>query len=280
MDQYQIEIIQNSFFKLFDVQEEAGKLLFNHLFELDPSTKDMFSTSAEDQGRKLMSAMASIIGDLENFKNLKPMLTQLAIRHQGYGVQDHHYDAFGAAMLWAFEQVLGDEFGLDEKQAWSMAFDQVANVMIEATAGSGGASDNPWGDPAPGTDEDIITEEEAGYAVSEDNFAFTPEDLTGDHDNAAPSVDLSADIAELEEEINRVGDVAAQIGAIAKQTNLLALNATIEAARAGDVGRGFAVVAGEVKNLSGQTAQATEQITEVVRSLRARVAEVQQKMGG
>lgn len=57
-----------------------------------------------------------------------------------------------------------------------------------------------------------------------------------------------------------IGKVAALIERITKQTNLLALNATIEAARAGDIGKGFAVVAAEVKALSVQTQQATEDI--------------------
>ncbi len=73
------------------------------------------------------------------------------------------------------------------------------------------------------------------------------------------------------ERVTFLGDAAQEISKvteaitdIADQTNLLALNATIEAARAGDAGKGFAVVASEIKDLAGQTANATKDIKERV----------------
>lgn len=67
----------------------------------------------------------------------------------------------------------------------------------------------------------------------------------------------------------KIGDVLGLISEIAAQTNLLALNATIEAARAGDAGKGFAVVASEVKNLAGQTSNATQEISGLVNEIQS-----------
>ncbi len=86
-----------------------------------------------------------------------------------------------------------------------------------------------------------------------------------------------------QEVIHKVGGVSREIesviqliNGVAEQTKFLALNATIEAARAGEAGKGFAVVANEVKELARQTAEATGEITQKIRSMQTEASQAVQ----
>lgn len=79
--------------------------------------------------------------------------------------------------------------------------------------------------------------------------------------------DASQRVKDLNSAIEAITNVVRIISDVAKQTNLLALNATIEAARAGEAGKGFAVVANEVKALSVETQNATDEIVSNIERL-------------
>jgi methyl-accepting chemotaxis protein len=95
---------------------------------------------------------------------------------------------------------------------------------------------------------------------------------------ALQAVELATDtntaVDDLGVNSDEIGKVIQLISSVAGQTNLLALNATIEAARAGDAGKGFAVVANEVKDLAGETARATEEISSKISKVQVNVEKV------
>jgi twitching motility protein PilJ len=74
-------------------------------------------------------------------------------------------------------------------------------------------------------------------------------------------------IKRLGESSQEIGEIVELISDITEQTNVLALNAAIQAASAGEAGRGFTVVAEEVQRLAERSAEATKQISALIRTI-------------
>ncbi|MDO4637949.1 MAG: methyl-accepting chemotaxis protein [Lautropia sp.] len=79
--------------------------------------------------------------------------------------------------------------------------------------------------------------------------------------------DTAKRIKRLGESSQEIGEIVELISNITEQTNVLALNAAIQAASAGEAGRGFTVVAEEVQRLAERSAEATRQISALVKAI-------------
>ncbi len=79
---------------------------------------------------------------------------------------------------------------------------------------------------------------------------------------------LSAAMADISANAQKITQIASDIEDIAFQTGILAINASVEAARAGSAGKGFAVVAEEVRQLASKSTEAAQSAAGMINNIR------------
>ncbi len=128
----EIQLVQSSFSKVAPNADAAAALFYGRLFEIAPDVRPLFKSDLGDQGKKLMSTLAVVVGGLTNLETVVPAARSLAVKHVEYGVSAEHYQPVGEALLWTLEQGLGDAFTDEVKAAWTTAYGTLSSVMIEA----------------------------------------------------------------------------------------------------------------------------------------------------
>lgn len=91
------------------------------------------------------------------------------------------------------------------------------------------------------------------------------------HQITEATAGINTRFAVLNDRAANINTVVTTIAKVADRTNLLSLNAAIEAEKAGEYGRGFAVVATEIRRLADQTADATNDIEQMVREIQSAI---------
>lgn len=125
----QVTMIKDSWAMVLPIQEKAAELFYGKLFETYPEVKPYFKGDMSEQGRKLMAMINTAVNGLENLGPLVPAVKEMGKRHVGYGVKDEDYDKVAVSLLWTLEQGLGDAFNPDVKEAWTVMYTTVADVM-------------------------------------------------------------------------------------------------------------------------------------------------------
>jgi len=129
MTSRQVELVQTTWAKVVPIADEAAKLFYSRLFELDPELRPLFKTSIQEQGKKLMQMITVAVRGLGDLDKLVPAVQDLGARHAGYGVRRKDYETVGAALLWTLDQGLGEAFTPEVEEAWFTVYNLLATTM-------------------------------------------------------------------------------------------------------------------------------------------------------
>lgn len=132
VDATDIQLVQSSWEKVKPISDEAARLFYARLFELDPEAQSLFKGDMDVQGQKLMNMISMAVSQLNNLDGIIDMLQASGRRHVGYGVKDSQYETVGIAFLDTLNTGLGDAFTPEVKSAWVNVYTLMATTMMEA----------------------------------------------------------------------------------------------------------------------------------------------------
>ncbi len=127
-----VALLRTSFDLVVEKAPDLTARFYVNLFALYPQTKPMFSPSRQkEQENMLTQALVAVLDHLEDAPWLATTLRGLGARHVSYGVSDEMYDWVGHSLLLTLEQVAGDAWSDELKEAWTAAFGAISGLMKE-----------------------------------------------------------------------------------------------------------------------------------------------------
>lgn len=135
MTPQQIALVQDSFWKVVPIADQAAIIFYDRLFEIAPQVKPLFKGDMAKQRRALMGTLGVVVNGLSNLPSVLPAASALAKKHVCYGVQVSHYSIVGEALLWTLEKGLGEAWTPEIANAWTEAYGILSGFMVSEAYG-------------------------------------------------------------------------------------------------------------------------------------------------
>ena len=130
----QITLVQTSFERLGPQLPAMATRYYQELFARDPALEAMFTIPLALQEVKFAEKLTEIVQAMPRLDELLTHTRALGARHVGYGVRAADYQTLGGALLAALAAELGDSFDAATSEAWALAYNLVAETMLEGAA--------------------------------------------------------------------------------------------------------------------------------------------------
>ena len=132
MNERHIQLVQQSFARASRVGPHVAATFYAELMTIDPSVRVLFKGDMIAQGEKLMKMLHTIVDGLRSPESILPAACNLAVKHLDYGVEARHYALVGTALIRTLKHELGVDFTQETREAWTAAYQFLADAMIAA----------------------------------------------------------------------------------------------------------------------------------------------------
>ena len=125
----ELRLVVDSLALIQPLSDRIAESFYEHLFEIAPHTRRLFTGDMERQGAMLMTSLSLAVNGLSNMDETQPAIQALGERHYSYGVKLEHYAPAVESFLWALEHHLAENFTPALKDAWRAAFQALTEEM-------------------------------------------------------------------------------------------------------------------------------------------------------
>ena len=120
------------------VLEEHGTAIttvfYKNMFNQHPELLDIFNETNQKLGRQQTALAMTVLAaakHLDKLAVLLPQVTQISHKHRALQILPEHYPIVGHHFIGAIKEVLGEAANDDIIDAWTEAYDEIADVFIQ-----------------------------------------------------------------------------------------------------------------------------------------------------
>ena len=134
LSQNTIDIIKSTVPALREHGVEITTTFYKRMFENNPEIKAMFDMAKQESGEQPKALAMAVLAAAQNIDNLEailPAVKKMCKAHVNSNVKPEHYPIIGENLLSAIKEVLGDAATEEVLDAWSKAYEVIANIFIQ-----------------------------------------------------------------------------------------------------------------------------------------------------
>jgi nitric oxide dioxygenase len=175
-----IPIIKSTIPLLENAGPALTKYFYQRMFSHAPELQDIFNMSNQANGKQqvaLFEAIAAYAKNIENVAVLQSAVERIAQKHTSLNIQPEHYQVVGHHLIETLRELTGDAFSIDVEEAWTAAYQFLAQIFIDREAElyqQRAASTGGWRDARAFKVIDKIVESDLVKS-----FIFSPVDQQG-----------------------------------------------------------------------------------------------------